>query len=190
MKVLVSMAILLAAPEPKVKDPGSPLIRSTASGRWSDPATWEGGKVPAAGRGCRSARGIVVTFDTKTEAAIRSIHVAGTLRFDPDRDTRLDVGLIKIQAGDDARESGFDCESHAMAPDPHKERPALEVGMPDRPDQPRPYRRHPVDGRARARPGGMPRDRLLWRALGRARQPALPDLGQDRRHGPGKARPS
>ena len=46
--------------------------------------------------------GHLVTYDTRTEAAIRSIHVAGTLRFDPDRDTRLDVGLIKIQAGDDA----------------------------------------------------------------------------------------
>ena len=56
--------------------------------------------------------GHVVTYDIKTSAPIRSIHVAGTLRFDPDVDTRLDVGLIKIQAGQDPGESGFDCEEH------------------------------------------------------------------------------
>ncbi len=75
----------------------------------------------------------VVAYDVDSPAPIRSIHVAGTLRFDPDRDTRLEVGLIKIQAGDDPGESGFDCEGHAMAPAPGAPRAALEVGMPDRP---------------------------------------------------------
>ena len=32
--------------------------------------------------------------------------------FARDRDTRLDVGLIKIQAGDDASEDGFNCDAH------------------------------------------------------------------------------
>ena len=75
----------------------------------------------------------MVTFDFKTDGAIRSIHVAGTLRFDPDRDTRLDVGLIKVQAGDDASESGFDCENHVMVPDTTEPRAALEIGTPDQP---------------------------------------------------------
>ena len=75
----------------------------------------------------------MVTFDTRTEAPIRSIHVAGTLRFDPDRDTRLDVGLIKIQAGDDPSESGFDCEFHSPPPDASAIRPALEIGTADEP---------------------------------------------------------
>src|SRR5262249_57048405 len=47
--------------------------------------------------------------------------------------TRLDVGLIKVQAGDDASENGFDCDAHDFAPDPSKPRPALEVGTPERP---------------------------------------------------------
>src|SRR5207245_55031 len=64
---------------------------------------------------------------------IRSIHVAGTLRFPTDRDTRLDVGLIKIQPGDDAGENGFDCDAHAMEPVEGQPRPALEVGTPERP---------------------------------------------------------
>jgi hypothetical protein len=77
--------------------------------------------------------GHVVTIDARTEAPIRSVHVAGTLQFDPDRDTRLDVGLVKIQAGDDASESGFDCEAHPTAPGPHAARPALEIGTQERP---------------------------------------------------------
>ena len=81
------------------------LIRSVASGRWSEASTWQNGKVPAAGARVQVRTGHVVIYDVKTEGAIRSIHVAGTLKFDPDRDTRLDVGLIKIQAGDDAGES-------------------------------------------------------------------------------------
>ncbi|MFI5458256.1 MAG: G8 domain-containing protein [Isosphaerales bacterium] len=110
-----------------------PLIRSAESGRWSDAATWQAGKVPGSGARVQVKAGHVVTFDIKTDGAIRSIHVAGTLRFDPGRDTRLDVGLIKIQPGDDSGESGFDCENHVIAPDQRPHRAALEVGMPDQP---------------------------------------------------------
>jgi hypothetical protein len=38
------------------------------------------------------------------------------------------VGLIKIQAGKDASENGFDCDAHLPAPDPNGPRPTLEVG--------------------------------------------------------------
>ena len=91
------------------------------------------GQGSRAGTRVQVRTGHVVTFDTRTTAAIRSIHVAGLLRFDPDRDTRLDVGLIKIQAGDDPGESGFDCEAHVMAPAPGPAPPRLEVGTPDQP---------------------------------------------------------
>ena len=83
-------------------------------GPWSAPATWEGGKVPAAGSRVQIRPGHTVTYDLKSDRVIRSIHVAGTLRFAHDKDTRLDVGLIKIQPGDDASEDGFDCDAHAM----------------------------------------------------------------------------
>ena len=53
------------------------LIRSAAGGPWSQPATWEGGKVPGAGVRVQIRTGHVVTFDARTEGAIRSIHVAG-----------------------------------------------------------------------------------------------------------------
>jgi hypothetical protein len=74
-----------------------------------------------------------VSYDLKSDAVIRSIHVAGTLTFARDRDTRLDVGLIKIQAGEEASEDGFDCDAHLVEPKPGTPRPALEVGTPDQP---------------------------------------------------------
>src|SRR5205085_5627414 len=48
-------------------------------------------------------------------------------------DTRLDVGLIKIQPGEEATEEGFDCDAHAVEPRPGTPRPALEVGTAEQP---------------------------------------------------------
>src|SRR5262249_34016005 len=77
--------------------------------------------------------GHTVAYDLCSGRVIRSVHVAGTLTFARDRDTRLDVGLIKIQPGDDASEDGFNCDAHLREPDPRGRRPALEVGSPERP---------------------------------------------------------
>src|SRR5262249_5005579 len=109
------------------------LIRSAKDGAWSSPATWEGGLVPAAGARVQVREGHTVFYDLNSEQVIRSIHVAGTLTFARDKDTRLDVGLIKIQPGNDASENGFDCDAHAMELPPDKPRPALEVGTPEEP---------------------------------------------------------
>src|SRR5262245_47863941 len=75
------------------------LVRTVQSGPWSAPATWAGGKVPAAGARVQIRTGHTVTYDLRSDKVIRSIHVAGKLTFARDRDTRLDVGLIKIQPG-------------------------------------------------------------------------------------------
>jgi hypothetical protein len=111
----------------------SPLVQSARNGLWSNRDTWEGGKVPPAGSRVQVRTGHSVTYDLKSDHVIRSIHVAGTLRFPPDRDTRLDVGLIKIQPGNDPSEDGFDCEAHVQELPPGQPRPALEVGTPDQP---------------------------------------------------------
>ncbi len=108
-----------------------PVVRSAHSGPWSAADTWEGGKTPAAGARVLIRTGHVIVYDRSSEEAVRSVRVAGTLTFAPDRDTRLDVGLIRIQAGEDASEEGFDCDAHLTAPD--QPRPALEVGSPERP---------------------------------------------------------
>jgi hypothetical protein len=111
------------------------LVRSAQSGNWSEPRTWEGARVPGAGARVQVRSGHTVTYDVASDAPVRSIHVAGTLRFDADRDTRLNVGLIKIQAGNDASENGFDCDAHAAAAatEAMGPRPAFEVGTADHP---------------------------------------------------------
>jgi hypothetical protein len=124
----VSPALTADGPQPRAE-----LIRSAGSGRWSNPATWEGGRVPAAGAKVQVRQGHAVLYDVNSGQAIRSVHVAGTLTFARDRDTRLDVGLLKIQPGDDTSEEGFDCTAHGSAPAAQAPRPALEVGTAEHP---------------------------------------------------------
>ena len=124
-------AILGVAQPASAAEP--PLVRSAKSGDWSAPGTWEGGKVPAAAARVQVREGHTVRYDVKADHAIRAIHVAGTLSFAPDKDTRLDVGLIKIRAGDDASEDGFDCDHALSGERPGSARPALLVGTPEQP---------------------------------------------------------
>src|SRR6185436_6903012 len=107
-------------------------VRSAQSGPWSAATTWEDGRHPAPGNRVRIREGHRVVYDIRSEAPFRSVLIAGTLTFATDRDTRLDAGVINIQAGD-AAETGFDCDAHLPAPDPAKPRPALEVGTADEP---------------------------------------------------------
>ena len=170
--------VLVLGPAVLLADEQSTLIRSAAGGRWSARETWEGGKVPGAGSRVQVRAGHVVTYDVKTTEPIRSIHVAGTLRFDPERDTRLDVGLIKIQAGDDASESGFDCEDHVTGVKTEAERAVLEVGTADRPIPEGHQALDPAGICQRARSGKLPGDCVLRRADGVSRRTALSFVGQ------------
>jgi hypothetical protein len=130
--LLTGLAIVPVVPAgtPKTK---ILLVRSATSGRWSQKTTWEGGKIPAAGDKVQIRAGHSVTYDLKSAAVIRSVHIGGTLTFARGRDTLLVAGLVKIQPGNDTREEGFDCDAHAPALKPGQSRPALEVGSPNRP---------------------------------------------------------
>lgn len=127
--VLLLSAVLSGAAEPPA------LIRTAQSGSWSDPKTWEGGQVPGTNARVQVREDHTVLYETSSDLPIRSIHVAGTLEFARDRDTRLVVGLIKVQPGNDASENGFDCDAHGAANDRHGDRPgpALLVGLPGEP---------------------------------------------------------
>src|SRR5262245_23498891 len=125
------------------------LVRSARSGPWSTPATWEGGRVPAGGDKVQVRTGHTVLYDVRSDQVIRSLHITGTLTFAHNRDTRLEVGLIKVQPSDSTEEDGLDCESHLPAPDRSRTPPALLVGSPERPIDARPtalIRLHYVEG--------------------------------------------
>ncbi len=109
-----------------------PVLRSAKSGPWSAAATWEGNKVPGPGARVQIREAHTVVYDV-AKGALRLVHVAGTLTFARDRDTVLDVGLLKIQPGNDCTEDGFDCDAHVPEIADGKPRPALEVGTPDNP---------------------------------------------------------
>src|SRR6185436_908003 len=109
------------------------LIKSEKSGPWSEAATWTGGAVPGAGAKVLIRPGHTVLYDVASDQAIRSIFVGGTLRFATDRSTRLDVGLIKVQSGEECVEDGFTCDVHLKAPDAGAVRAALEVGTTEQP---------------------------------------------------------
>lgn len=103
------------------------LARSAKDGPWSEPATWEGGALPQAGGRVQIRAGHRVVYDIATEAPFRLVHVAGTLSFAKDRDTRLDVGLLKVHGGDHATEDGFECDARP-GPAAAGPMPTLEVG--------------------------------------------------------------
>lgn len=94
-------------------DPAAVAVaRSAQSGAWSEAKTWEGGQVPAADAKVLIREGHAVRYDVKSDAVLRSLHIAGTLYFAHDKGTLLNVGLIKIQHGESLDEDGFDCKTH------------------------------------------------------------------------------
>ena len=62
---------------------------------------------------------------------MRKVRASVDVTFATDRDTRLDVCLLKIQNGADDSESGFDCGPHPSASG--TEQAALQVGTTEKP---------------------------------------------------------
>ncbi|OAI57979.1 hypothetical protein AYO49_01685 [Verrucomicrobiaceae bacterium SCGC AG-212-N21] len=129
MKLLLSLLgtlilpVALFAAEPVVFN-----ARTAQNGKWSDPQTWENGRVPQAGDFVQVRAGQVVTYDVHSDVALRMLHIAGTLTFSRDVSTLLDVGLIKIEPGETTTEDGFDCHDAAPSPPAGAPRPVLEIG--------------------------------------------------------------
>jgi hypothetical protein len=115
-------------------------VRSARSGTWSDAATWENGRLPGAGDFVQIRPGHAVIYDVNSDKAIRMLHIGGMMTFVRDKDTRLDVGLLKIQPGEMPTDDGADCGApnmvHATPPQPGALPAALEIGTSDKPIPP------------------------------------------------------
>jgi hypothetical protein len=107
--------------------------RSARSGKWSDVRTWEDKRVPRPGDNVQVQPGHIVIYDVNSDDAVRVLHVAGTLRFDRDKATRLNVGLLKVTPGVECSEDGFNCHEKAESPNTADAQAALEIGTREHP---------------------------------------------------------
>ena len=107
--------------------------RTTGNGRWSEPSTWADGRIPKAGDFVQVRVGHSVVYDVESADALRMVHVAGNLRFANDKNTRLDVGLLKISAEEETSEDGFNCHDDPAPAAVGALQASLEIGTPARP---------------------------------------------------------
>ena len=119
-------------------------VRSVGNGAWSNPKTWQPARVPGQGDRVLIERDTRVTYDVRSKDVVRLVQVVGTLEFARDRDTELNVAILKVQDSDHCSESGFACDfAHVNeAGEPEKlpdgkhlggKLPALLVGTPNNP---------------------------------------------------------
>src|SRR5215203_1777675 len=74
-------------------------VRSAQSGVWSNPATWQGGRVPNGNQIVRIVLGHAVTIDD-TAAVAYTLAVDGKLAFAANTNTRLKVTNLQVMAGE------------------------------------------------------------------------------------------
>ncbi len=129
VRCIAIITTLLVASAVHAEDP---VIVTQKSGNWSEPGTWAGNNVPGAGARVLVKAGHRVLYDTKADAIVRGINVAGSLVFATDTDTVLNVGLIKIQDSEVYSEDGFECD-HVASGEGHAGKAALVIGTPEKP---------------------------------------------------------
>lgn len=136
--VLVAVVIWCRPQANAADKPIAFSVHSAKNGNWSLASTWREGRLPAAGENVQIAPGTVVTYDLAEGPSLRTVHVAGTLRFSREKSTVLSAGLIKITPGEACSEDGFVCDAHVAPPIAPAgasagDRPALEIGTVDQP---------------------------------------------------------
>ncbi|MFO0896607.1 MAG: G8 domain-containing protein [Pirellulales bacterium] len=103
-------------------------MKSVKSGSWSDPQVWDAGRVPAGGDRVLVRAGHEVVYDLESPQVIRLLQIAGRLEFARDRNTELNVGLVKVIASEDLTEEGFNCDEPVHAHADGALRPEFLVG--------------------------------------------------------------
>jgi len=88
-----------AASSPAFASAGTP-IASVVGGNWSDPATWDLGRIPEAGDAIIINAGHLVTYDVLSDVVVGDVRIHGTLRFSRIVSTRLRTNdMIVVNAG-------------------------------------------------------------------------------------------
>jgi len=112
-------------------------IVSAKDGDWSNPHTWVPARVPKTGDRVLIRRGAKVRYDVANQEVIRLLQVVGELRFATNRNTELNVGVLKVQDTEECAETGFACEFRGEPTSHHTESshhpPALLIGTPEHP---------------------------------------------------------
>ncbi len=114
-------------------------LRSVKDGYWTDPSVWKPARVPQQGDRVLISRDTFVEYDARSQDVIRLVQVVGTLSFSRDRDTLLNVGLLKVQQSQDCSENGFACDFEGVNSQgepivsPGRVSAALLVGTPEQP---------------------------------------------------------
>ena len=109
------------------------LLQCKQSGTWSDPNTWDAGRVPAGGDRVVIGKGRSVRYDVESAEVIRLVQIAGELDFARDRNTRLEAGLILVTPSEVPSEEGFDCHAPPVDADHGGAQPVLSIGRPGSP---------------------------------------------------------
>lgn len=68
--------------------------RATSDGEWNERGTWEGGTIPSAGAVVVIDENVTVTVSHRVDERLQSVHVNGTLAFDPQSNTKLRADTI------------------------------------------------------------------------------------------------
>lgn len=114
-------------------------ITSVKNGDWSNPKTWSPARTPKQGDRVLIGRGTNVRYDVKSKDVIRLVQIVGTLDFARERNTELNVGILKVQNSDHCSESGFACDFRGAQKTGEpgdlfpQQRPQLLIGTPDNP---------------------------------------------------------
>src|SRR3569623_3575239 len=89
------------APDPHahMAMPAQAAVSGVHASRWSDPASWPGGKVPGAGEAVTIAKDRNIVLDV-SPPALRSLTIEGRLSFSDDKDLELKTEWIYLPGGE------------------------------------------------------------------------------------------
>ncbi|WP_206536530.1 G8 domain-containing protein [Halococcus saccharolyticus] len=125
-----------------LQGPMDGMYRAVQNGQWDDPSVWADGAVPDDDARVLIERGVIVTVAHQGTARLKTVHVDGTLTFDPTVDTHLQVDTLvtnprstlrigtpstPIEAGTEARITFIDTGPIDEAQDPGRRRRGLLV---------------------------------------------------------------